>query len=200
MRFGPCVAAFSLALLTIAARADSTSITGSGGDGFSGTATIYATDNGDETSYTIYDITGTAGYGLGVTSLLAPGKFTNGSGQKNDNQLYPNTTPIFDGNGFAFTDTDGDTSYSVDIFYSAADAGYEAYLLDSDGMTQSIPLTLSLTELPDAEFVSTVPGDPAYSLSFAAVPPAATPEPSSLALLGTSFVGLATLLRPRKCC
>lgn len=187
MRFGPCVALAFLALFSAAAKADPYPVSGSG-SGFSGAATLDATDDGGGT-YTITSITGTSGYGLGVTGLIAPGGFNNGEGQKNDNLLFPSSsTEVVDTNGFAFTDTEGDTDFQVDVFSSGSDQ-YTAYLLDSDGVMEDIPVTLD---------VSMVDPDPVFTISFTPAPsPAVTPEPSSLALLGTGILGLAGVVRRR---
>lgn len=190
MRFGPCVAVAFLAFSCVAAKADSYPISGNGSQ-FTESADL-TTDDGVDGVYTITGITGTAGYGLGVTGLIDPGGFISGSGQSNDNLLYPgSSTAVVDSNGFAFTDTEGDTSFKVDVF-STGGGDYAAYLLDSDGVTQTIPVTLD---------VSVVDTDPVFSISFQGIPaPSTTPEPSSLALLGTGFLGLAGLVRRRMRC
>lgn len=193
MRLGPCVAVACLAFLSVAAaKADTVTTSGNGASQFTGSADL-TTDNGVNGVYTITDITGTGGYGLGVSGLIAPGGFTNGSGLKNDNLLFPDSsTQLVDANGFAFTDNLGDTNFQVDVFSTDANGDYAAYLLDSDGFAEQIPVTLD---------VSLVQTDPVFSIAFKGIPaPAATPEPSSLALFGTGFLGLAGLVRRRMKC
>ena len=194
MRIGPCIAVACFAFLSVAAaKADTFPISGNGASQFTGSADL-TTDNGVDGVYAITDISGTGGYGLGVTGLIAPGLFNNGSGLTNDNLLYPSSsTELVDANGFAFTDTLGDTNFKVDVFSTDGTGDYAAYLLDSDGFTAQIPVTLD---------VSMVQADPVFSIAFKGIPasPAATPEPSSLALFGTGFLGLAGLLRRRMRC
>lgn len=197
MRFGPFLAVAVLAFTCVAAKADTANPVGGSGGGFSGTGTLYAISNGNG-SYTITGISGT-----GVDGLIAPGGF-NG----NDNQLFPSSTPALDANGFGFTDTQGDTDFQVDMFYSTAAAGYEAYILDSDGWSSTIPVTFALSGSPteDALFAhalvaSAAPATVDFNFSYAVSDvkaPAPTPEPSGLALLGTGFLGLAGLVRKRR--
>ncbi|HEX5283864.1 MAG TPA: PEP-CTERM sorting domain-containing protein [Bryocella sp.] len=191
MRFGPCLAVALLAFSCVAANADTTTITGTGAAQFTGSADLTTGPDNGNGVYTITDITGTSGYGLGVTGLIAPGGFVNGLGLSNDNLLYPNSsTELVDSNGFAFTDTLGDTNFQVNVFSTDGTGDYAAYLLDSDGFATQIPVTLD---------VSLVQEDPVFSIAFKSLPtpPSATPEPSTLALMGTGFLGLAGVVRRR---
>lgn len=191
MRFGPYLAVALLAIPCAVAKADSTyPVSGTGNSQFYGAANL-TTDDGSNGAYNILSIVGTSDYGLDVTGLIPTGQFNNGQGQKNDNVLYPDSpTAVVDTNGFAFTATEGDTNFDVDVF-STGSGNYAAYLLDNDGFAATMPVTLD---------VGVVETDPVFSIAFQGIPSAApTPEPSGLALLGTGFLGLAGLLRRRRC-
>lgn len=157
MRLLSSIALLSALALPAAAHADTFVLSGSGG-GFSGSATLTATSNGNG-SFTIGSITG-AGAGSGI-ALIAPNGF-----DSNDNLLFPSASSVLDSKGFAFSDTVGNTSFSVDVS-QAVSGGYQAFFRDNDGITATIPVTLSLATA------------------------AATPEPASWTLLGTGAMMLA---------
>jgi len=137
-----------------AAHADTFSFSAIGaGGGFNGSGSLFATNNSNG-SYTIISITGD-----GVTGLIPSGTFNS-----NDNLLFPSTT-LVDGRGFAFSDVMGNTAYSIDIFSSGMKS-FNAYIQDSDGVAQTIPVSFSISNM------------------------GVTPEPSSLVLLGTGALGL----------
>lgn len=159
--FRTTLALLSVLALPAVACADTFDFTavGSGG-GYSGTGTFTATDDGGG-EYTITGITGTY-----IDGLVAPGGFDG-----NDNLLFPtSSTALVDAKGFAFTATETDTDFTVDIF-SSGSGTYDAYFLDSDGFSATIPVTFSVT------------------------PP--IPEPASWLLLGTGIVGFAGVARRR---
>ncbi|HWG17307.1 MAG TPA: PEP-CTERM sorting domain-containing protein [Acidobacteriaceae bacterium] len=156
MRLLSSIALLSALALPMAAHADTFVLSGSGG-GFSGSATVTATSSGNG-SFTIGSING-SGAGSGI-ALIAPNGF-----QSNDNLLFPSASSVLDTKGFAFSDTVGNTSFSVDVSQAVA-GGYQAFFRDNDGNSATLPVTLSLATA------------------------AATPEPASWALLATGALML----------
>jgi len=105
--------------------------------------------------------------GTGVTGLIAPDGF-----HRNDNLLFPDSNPALDASGFSFTDVNGPDHFNVNIFNDGT--GYFAFLQDEDNFTATLPVTFELSN-----------GN------------APVPEPESLFLLGTGFLGAVTILRKR---
>jgi hypothetical protein len=156
-------ALLSMLALPMAAHADTFdfSAVGSGG-GFNGTGTFVATNDGGG-HYTITGISGT-----GISGLVAPGGFDN-----NDNLLFPTlANALVDMNGFSFTDTQGNTDFTIDIFSTGG--MYDAYFVDSDNFSATVPVTFMITNTTSV-----------------------VPEPSSLLLLATGMAGLTLLARRR---
>jgi hypothetical protein len=182
--------ALGLAALAVTpAYADEFSFSFSGPD-FSGSGDLYATASGTpgqwdityiDGSVTVDGHHGSTTYTIGALDPAAP---ASGSYDGNDNILY--LPPGISLSGFDYFDTQGvsfsllGTSNNVNL-----DTGIGWFIVPylynqgNDGST---------SEALTSECVTWVgSGDP----------PSATPEPSSLALLGTSILGAAGLLRRR---
>src|SRR5450755_1972856 len=91
--------------------------------GFTGSGSFVATA-GLGGSFLINSISGS-----GITGLVTPGLFDG-----NDNLLFPASATLVDTHGFAFTDVQGNTAFTVDIF-SAGTGTYSANFLDNDGFS-----------------------------------------------------------------
>ncbi len=176
-------------------QAETVSPVGGSSHGFSGSGTLYASPNqtGDG-SYTITGIDGS-----GVTGLIGAGGFDG-----NDNQLRPGASPTLGSGGFAFTDTMGDTDFQVNIFGNA-DGTYGMHVLDSDGVRTDDSVTFTLGSPTSSSALHSflmsqgdvMSGTQAFLFSFDTQETAATPEPYSIALVGTGLLGVAGVMRRR---
>lgn len=104
-----------------------------------------------------------------ISGTGVTGLLNPGTYDGNDNLLFPNAPVFVDSAGFAFTDVMGADTFSVDLH--SVGTSYFATFTDEDNFTGTVPVSFAVT--------------------------AATPEPSSFALLGTGLLGAAGVLRKR---
>lgn len=179
MRFLPLLAAAMSLSAGIAARAESLNFSfGNSASAFSGSG-IFTTGTLEALGeYSIATVTGSAataanGPTLAISSILAPGVFptpTNGgSFPANDNTLFvTNGLGTLSQDGVSFILSNG---AQINLYNDGP--GDDAFLERAGGGTVSENVAITIT------------------------PVAATPEPSSFALLGTGLLGIASVLKRR---
>lgn len=110
------VAVCGLALLSVAAKADTFNFSAVG-SGFSASGTLTATSNGNG-SYTINGVNGT-----GISGPVAdPNYYTSP-----DNQLFPSAARMLDVSGFDFTDNIGGVPYLVNLYNDNSASGFSYF-------------------------------------------------------------------------
>jgi hypothetical protein len=192
MRHSTFLSAVAGLLLLAGATAQAETFTFSfSGSGFSGTGTLIGT--ADPYTTNAFDITSANGTINGGQIVLAPGSTGDSSGKVTDptGAFYVNDviyldgnqgnqgggpgTSVVDNNGLLFLDLSASTYYNI---FSGSPVGNDQIINRPGIYPSSVPITFTVTET----FGSSV---------------AATPEPSSLALLGTGLLGAVGMLRRR---
>ncbi len=180
MRLSSFVAAISLLSASLAARADSFDFTfGNASSSFSGSGVLKTGTLEAPGEYSIASVTGTAetaphGANLVINSVLAPGTFptvTNGGTfPANDDVLFvTDGVGSLDGNGLAFILSNG---AQIDL-YDPSGSNADALLERANGkdVFEDVPITITAVT--------------------------STPEPSTIALLGTGLLGFAGMVKRR---
>ena len=167
MRLRSLVAAAAMLSASLAAHADTFNFSFSG-NGQTGSGSLTAAKTATAGRYLITGATGLID-GFTITSVLAPGTFpvANAGDSPNDNLLF------YPGNANTYFDFPG-VSFALSN-------GLDANLFDNGG-----PVILFGTPAADTS---------SYSLTSLNI--AATPEPSSFALLFTGLLGAAAVVRKR---
>ncbi len=172
MRLRWFAAVATLVLTSFAARADDFNFSFAGQ--LSGSGQFTAGSTGTAGEFLVTGITGTVG-GATIASLLAPGTYPSFNPPPNDNLLYlpASGSPTYvDYEGISFTATNG--VYFNLVYEPGFGYGFLSST-DADG-TNATNALLS---------------------SFSVTQAAATPEPSSIALLGTGLLCAAWMFRRR---